>query len=101
MINKKIRALISQNQVPAIIAQEFWRERIPILIEGEDINVIRLDEFVVVKRKELERAIEEKIKEFEEEERRKELEGILRVIEEYRIERVKELRRKAEEERKQ
>ncbi|WP_231833712.1 DUF460 domain-containing protein [Pyrococcus horikoshii] len=101
LINKKIRALISQNQVPAIIAQEFWRERIPILIEGEDINVIRLDEFVVVKRKELERAIEEKIKEFEEEERRKELEGILRVIEEYRIERVKELRRKAEEERKQ
>ena len=99
LIEKKIKALVSKKQVPAIVAQELLKKKIPILIEGEDVQVIKLDEFVVVKREELKKAIERKIKEFEEEERRKELESVLRVIEEYRIERVKELIRKAEEER--
>ncbi|AEC52145.1 hypothetical protein PNA2_1230 [Pyrococcus sp. NA2] len=99
LIQKGIKALISKHQVPSIIAEEFWNKKIPILIEGEDIEIIKLDEFVVVRRGDLEKAIEKKIREFEEEERRKELENVLKVIEEYRIERVKELLKKAEEER--
>ncbi|AMM53647.1 hypothetical protein TQ32_03485 [Pyrococcus kukulkanii] len=99
LVKKKIKALISQKELPVSVYEVFKEERIPVLLEGEDIEVIRLEDFAVVKRDELEDVIKRKIKEWEEEEKREELESVLRVIEEYRIERVKELIRKAEEER--
>ncbi|AFK22277.1 hypothetical protein Py04_0675 [Pyrococcus sp. ST04] len=99
LAKKKIRAVVSSKLLPLPVMEVFKEKRIPVLLEGKDIEVIRLDEFAVVRREDIERAIERKIKEWEEEEKEKELESVLKVIEEYRIERVKELIRKAEEER--
>ncbi len=66
---------------------------------SEELDVKRVDEFAVVERERLEEAIEELLSRWEEEDKEREAERILRLVEEYRIERVKELRRRAEEER--
>lgn len=97
LVSKRPRAIISRANLPFSIYELLMEERIPVLLENTDIEVIWLDEFAVVKRDELETAIKKRIEEWEEEKREKELESVLRVIEEYKIERIKELVRKAEE----
>ncbi len=57
-----------------------------------------MDEFAIVDRKELEKAIEEKLNQWKEEEKQKEVQEFLRLVEEYRLERIRELKKKADEE---
>jgi len=70
--------------------------KVPVFYEDE-IEVKRVDDFAIVNREEFERAIERKLREWEEEDKEKKIQGFLRLVEEYRIERIKELKKKAEE----
>ncbi|USS40297.1 DUF460 domain-containing protein [Thermococcus aggregans] len=93
---KKIKALISAKKLPSIVYETLREKRIPILYEDE-IEVKRVDDFAIVDRKELEGAIEAKLKHWEEEEKERGVQQFLKLVEEYRMERIKELKKKAEE----
>lgn len=94
---KRVKAIISAKPLPNVIYEVLKENKIPVLYEGE-IEVKRVDEFAIVDRKELEKAIEEKLNQWEEEEKQKEVQEFLRLVEEYRLERIKELKKKADEE---
>ena len=93
-----IKALITEKPVPEPVAEVLREAHVPFFT-SEELDVKRVDEFAVVERETLERAIDELLASWEEEDREREAERLLRLVEEYRIERVKELKRKAEEER--
>lgn len=97
LAEKKIKALISVRTLPNPVYETLREKKIPVFYEGE-IEVKRVDDFAIVDRKELEKAIEEKLKRWEEEEKEREVQEFLKLVEEYRLERIKELKRKAEEE---
>ncbi len=94
---KRVKAIISAKPLPNVIYEVLKENKIPVLYEGE-IEVKRVDEFAIVDRKELEKAIEEKLNQWKEEEKQKEVQEFLRLVEEYRLERIKELKKKADEE---
>ncbi|ASJ09830.1 hypothetical protein A3L12_00180 [Thermococcus sp. P6] len=98
LVEKGIRALITEKPLPGEVVEVLREAHVPFFT-GEELNVKRVDEFAVVERETLERAIEELLSRWEEEDREREAERILQLVEEYRLERVRELRRKAEEER--
>jgi hypothetical protein len=91
LIKKGIKAIISAKGMPNLVYDVFKANKIAVLFEDE-IEVKRVDEFAIVDREELEKAIDKKLKEWEEEEREKQIKEFLRLVEEYRIERLKELR---------
>lgn len=97
LAEKRIKALISAKTLPNLVYETLKENKIPVLYEDE-IEVKRVDDFAIVDRKELEGAIEEKLKRWEEEEKEREVQEFLRLVEEYRLERIKELKKKAEEE---
>lgn len=97
LIEKKIRALITEKPLPQAVAEILREAHVPFFT-SEELDVKRVDEFAVVERERLEKAIEELLAKWEEEDRERETEKFLRLIEEYRIERAKELIRKAEDE---
>ncbi|WP_087035255.1 DUF460 domain-containing protein [Thermococcus litoralis] len=97
LAEKRIKALISAKTLPNLVYETLKENKIPVLYENE-IEVKRVDDFAIVDRKELEGAIEEKLKRWEEEEKEREVQEFLRLVEEYRLERIKELKKKAEEE---
>ncbi|RLF81957.1 DUF460 domain-containing protein [Thermococci archaeon] len=94
---KRVKAIISAKPLPNVIYEVLKENKIPVLYEGE-IEVKRVDEFAIVDRKELEKAIEEKLNQWKEEEKQKEVQEFLRLVEEYRLERIRELKKKADEE---
>jgi len=94
---KRVKAIISAKPLPNVIYEVLKENKIPVLYEGE-IEVKRVDEFAIVDRKELEKAIEEKLNQWKEEEKQKEVQEFLRLVEEYKLERIKELKKKADEE---
>lgn len=96
LVEKRIKALISAKTLPNLVYEVLKENRIPILYENE-IEVKRVDDFAIVDRKELEKAIEDKIKVWEKEKKEREIQEFLRLVEEYRIERIKELKKKSEE----
>lgn len=91
LAKKGIKAIISAKGMPNLVYDVFKANKIAVLFEDE-IEVKRVDEFAIVDREELEKAIEKRLKEWEEEEREKQIKEFLRLVEEYRIERLKELR---------
>ncbi|WP_048058347.1 DUF460 domain-containing protein [Pyrococcus yayanosii] len=93
---KRIKALITVKELPVPVYEALRERKIPVLLEGE-IEVKRVDEFAVVERNALEEAVRRKLEEWAEEEKERELESVLRVIEEYKVERIKELIRRVEE----
>ncbi|WP_258083441.1 DUF460 domain-containing protein [Thermococcus thermotolerans] len=97
LVEKGIRALITEKPLPEPVREVFREAHLPFFT-GDELDVKRVDEFAVVERETLERAIEALLAEWKEEDREREAERLLRLVEEYRIERMKELRRKAEEE---
>lgn len=94
---KRVKAIISAKPLPNVIYEVLKENKIPVLYESE-IEVKRVDEFAIVDRKELEKVIEEKLNQWKEEEKQKEVQEFLRLIEEYRLKRIKELKKKADEE---
>lgn len=97
LVEKGIRALITEKPLPQTVKEVLREAHLPFFTRGE-LDVKRVDEFAVVERETLERAIEELLVRWEEEDREREAERFLRLVEEYRIERIKELRKRAEEE---
>ncbi|NJE11006.1 DUF460 domain-containing protein [Thermococcus sp. MAR1] len=97
LVEKGIRALITEKPVPEPVAEVLREAHVPFFT-SEELDVKRVDEFAVVERETLEKAIDELLARWEEEDKEKEAERLLRLVEEYRIERMKELRRRAEEE---
>ncbi len=97
LVERGIRALITEKPLPGPVREVLRKAHLPFFTGGE-LDVKRVDEFAVVERETLEGAIEELLGRWEREDREREAEKFLRLIEEYRIERVKELMRKAEEE---
>jgi len=69
---KRVKAIISAKPLPNVIYEVLKENKIPVLYEGE-IEVKRVDEFAIVDRKELEKAIEEKLNQWKEEEKQKEV----------------------------
>ncbi|ASI99950.1 DUF460 domain-containing protein [Thermococcus celer] len=98
LVERGIRALITEKPLPEPVREVLREAHVPFFT-SEELDVKRVDEFAVVERERLEEAIEELLSRWEEEDKEREAERILRLVEEYRIERVKELRRRAEEER--
>ncbi|RKX48338.1 MAG: DUF460 domain-containing protein, partial [Thermotogae bacterium] len=96
LAERRIKALISAKTLPNLVYETLRENKIPVLYEGE-IEVKRVDDFAIVDREELEGAIEAKLKRWEEEEKEKEVREFLKLVEEYRLERIKELKKKAEE----
>lgn len=97
LAERGIKALISAKTLPNLVYETLREKKIPILYEDE-IEVKRVDDFAIVDREELEGVIKEKLKRWEEEEKEREVQEFLRLVEEYRLERIKELKKKAEEE---
>jgi len=97
LVEKGIKALITEKPLPGPVREVLREAHLPFFT-SEELDVKRVDEFAVVERETLERAIEELLERWAEEDREKEAEKFLRLVEEYRIERIRELRRKAEEE---
>ncbi|WP_456422263.1 DUF460 domain-containing protein [Thermococcus sp.] len=97
LVEKGIRALITEKPLPEPVREVLREAHLPFFT-SEELDVKRVDEFAVVERETLERAIEKLLARWEEEDREREAERFLKLVEEYRIERIKELRRKAEEE---
>ncbi len=97
LVERGIKALITEKPVPEQVREVLREAHVPFFT-SEELDVKRVDEFAVVERETLERAIEELLARWEEEDREKEAEKFLRLVEEYRLERMKELKRKAEEE---
>ena len=96
LVEKEIKALISAKSLPDNVYDVLRENKVPVFYEDE-IEVRRIDDFAIVDREEFERAIERKLREWEEEDKEKKIQGFLRLVEEYRIERIKELKKKAEE----
>ena len=97
LVEKGIRAIVSGKTFPDDAFKVFREAHLPVFYTDE-IEVKRVDDFAIVDREELEKAIEHRLAIWDEEDRERELQKFLRVVEEYRIERVKELIRKAEDE---
>ncbi|WP_297510189.1 DUF460 domain-containing protein [Thermococcus sp.] len=97
LVERGIRAIITEKPLPGPVREVLREAHVPFFTSNE-LDVKRVDEFAVVERETLERAIGELLARWEEEDREREAERFLKLVEEYRIERVKELRRKAEEE---
>ncbi len=97
LVEKGVRAIVSGKVLPNDAFRVFREAHLPVFYTDE-LDVRRVDDFAIVDREELEKAIAEKLARWAEEDKEKELQKFLRVVEEYRIERVKELIRKAEEE---
>nr|WP_206205826.1 DUF460 domain-containing protein [Thermococcus sp. Bubb.Bath] len=97
LVEKGVRAIITEKPLPEAVARVFREAHVPFFT-SEKLDVKRVDEFAVVERETLERAIEELLDKWEKEDREREAEKFVRLLEEYRIERVKELERKAREE---
>ena len=98
LVEKGIRALITERPLPQPVAEVLREAHLPFFL-SEELDVKRVDEFAVVERETLERAIAELLERWKEEDREREAERLLRLVDEYRLERKKELMRKAEEER--
>jgi len=97
LVEKGIRALITEKPLPEPVREVLREAHLPFFT-SEELDVKRVDEFAVVERETLERAIEELLVRWEEEDKEREAERLFRLVEEYRIERMKELQRKAKEE---
>ncbi|NJE05544.1 DUF460 domain-containing protein [Thermococcus sp. M36] len=97
LVEKGIRALITEKPLPQTVAEVLREAHVPFF-SSEELDVRRVDEFAVVERETLEGAIAELLEKWKREDEEREAEKILRLVEEYRIERMKELRRKADEE---
>ena len=97
LIKKSIRAVVSVRELPNLVYDALKEEKIPILYEN-DVEIKRVDEFAIVDREELEKAIEKRLHEWEEEEKERKVREFLQIVEEYKIERLKELKGKAEKE---
>jgi len=97
LVGRGIKALITEKPLPEPVREVLREAHVPFFT-SEELDVKRVDEFAVVERETLEKAIEELLKRWAEEDREKEAEKFLKLVEEYRIERIKELKRKAEEE---
>ncbi|WP_297501257.1 DUF460 domain-containing protein [Thermococcus sp.] len=97
LVEKGIRALITERPLPGPVREVLREAHIPFFT-SEELDVKRVDDFAVVERETLENAIDELLARWEEEDHEREAERFLKLVEEYRIERAKELRRKAEEE---
>jgi len=97
LVEKGIRALITEKPLPEPVKEVLREAHVPFFT-GEELDVKRVDEFAVLERETLERAVEELLRKWDEEDREREAERFLRLVEEYRIRRIKELKRKAEEE---
>ncbi|ASJ08218.1 hypothetical protein A3L11_02835 [Thermococcus siculi] len=98
LVEKGIRALITERPLPQAVKDVLREAHVPFFL-SEELDVKRIDEFAVVERETLEGAIEELLERWKKEDEKREAERLLRLVEEYRIERKKELMRKAEEER--
>jgi len=97
LVERGIKALITEKPLPEPVKEVLREAHVPFFT-SEELDVKRVDEFAVVERETLEKAIEELLARWEEEDREREAEKFLKLVEEYRIERIKELKRKAEEE---
>ncbi|ASJ02077.1 hypothetical protein A3L09_01745 [Thermococcus profundus] len=97
LVEKGIKAIITEKPLPEVVASVFREAHVPFFT-SEELDVKRVDEFAVVERETLETAIERLLAKWEEEDREREAEKLARLLEEYRIERIKELERKAREE---
>ena len=97
LVEKGIRAVISESPLPQSVAEVLREAHLPFFLSNE-LDVKRVDEFAVVERETLERAIEELLERWAREDEEREAERFLKLVEEYRIERIKELKRRAEEE---
>ncbi|NJE02058.1 DUF460 domain-containing protein [Thermococcus sp. JdF3] len=97
LVGKGIRALITEKPVPEPVAEVLREAHVPFFT-SEELDVKRVDEFAVVERETLERAIDGLLEKWRLEDEKREAEKVLRLLEEYRLERKKELKRKAEEE---
>ena len=97
LVGRGIKALITEKPLPGPVREILREAHVPFFTSGE-LDVKRVDEFAVVERETLERAIAELLERWEEEDRVREAERLLRLVDEYRLERKKELMRKAEEE---
>ncbi|MBO8175297.1 MAG: DUF460 domain-containing protein [Thermococcus sp.] len=97
LVEKGIRALISAKTLPNNVYEVLRENKVPVFYEDE-IEVKRVDDFAIVDREKLENSIEQKLAQWEEEDKEREIQEFLKLVEEYRIERIKELKRKAEEE---
>ncbi|KUH33804.1 hypothetical protein APY94_04585 [Thermococcus celericrescens] len=97
LVEKGILALITEKPVPEPVAEVLREAHVPFFT-SEELDVKRVDEFAVVERETLERAIDGLLEKWRLEDEEREVERMLRLVEEYRLERKKELKRKAEEE---
>ncbi|NJE04309.1 DUF460 domain-containing protein [Thermococcus sp. MV11] len=97
LVEKEIKALITERPLPEPVREVLREAHVPFFT-SEELDVKRVDEFAVVERETLEGAIEELLSRWEREDERREAEKVLRLLEEYRLERKKELLRRAEEE---
>ena len=97
LVEKGIKALITEKPLPEPVREVLRRAYVPFFT-SEELDVKRIDEFAVVERETLERAIDELLEHWKKEDEEREAERFLKLVEEYRIERIRELKRKAEEE---
>lgn len=97
LVEKGIRALITESPLPDPVREVLREAHVPFFT-SEELDVKRVDEFAVVERETLERAIKELLERWKKEDEEKEAEKFLKLVEEYRIERIRELKRRAEEE---
>jgi len=97
LVEKGIKALITERPLPQTVSEVLREAHLPFFL-SEELDVKRVDEFAVVERETLERAIGELLEKWRREDEEREAERFLRLVDEYRIERKKELMRKAEEE---
>jgi len=97
LIEKGIKALITEKPLPGPVREALREAHVPFFT-GQELDVKRVDEFAVVERETLEGAMEKLLAKWEKEDREREAERFLKLVEEYRIERKRELRRRAEEE---
>ncbi|MBP1911547.1 putative RNase H-like nuclease (RuvC/YqgF family) [Thermococcus stetteri] len=97
LVGREIRAIITEKPLPETVRKVFREAHVPFFT-SEELDVKRVDEFAVVERETLERAIGELLERWRKEDEEREAERFLRLLEEYRIERAKELERKAREE---
>ncbi|WP_148883176.1 DUF460 domain-containing protein [Thermococcus aciditolerans] len=97
LVERGIKALITEKPLPEPVAEVLREAHVPFFT-SEELDVKRVDEFAVVERETLERAIDGLLEKWRLEDEEREVERMLRLVEEYRLERKKELKRKAEEE---
>ncbi|WP_456450465.1 DUF460 domain-containing protein [Palaeococcus sp. (in: euryarchaeotes)] len=95
LVEKGIKAIVSSKELPNLVYNVLQKGKVPVLYEWE-IEVKRVDEFAIVDRKEFEEVVEKRLAEWEEEEKEKQRRKFLQILEEYKIERLKELKKRAE-----